>query len=100
MYAFDRRSRDRTHITAQKSHGARIEAMAARATHETRADEACARSPFVRSIAVVGNRTSLLLPFFHPLQPWFECKDLQHHKTLKQAKTLNNNKAKGLTNIN
>jgi hypothetical protein len=44
------------------------------------------------------NFTSFAL--FHPLQPWFECKDLEHHKTLKQAKTLNKNKAKGLTNIN
>jgi hypothetical protein len=44
------------------------------------------------------NFTSFAL--FHPLHPWFECKDLQHHKTLKQAKPLNNNKAKSLTNIN
>jgi hypothetical protein len=44
MYAFDCRSHDRTHITAQKSHGSRIEAMVAKATCEMRADKACARS--------------------------------------------------------
>ena len=37
---------------------------------------------------------------FHPLQPWFECKDLQQHKTLKQTKMLEINNAKRLTNIN
>jgi hypothetical protein len=44
MYAFDRRSHDQTHIIAQKSHGARIEAIVTRAMLETLADEACARS--------------------------------------------------------
>jgi hypothetical protein len=36
---------------------------------------------------------------FHLLQR-FDGKDLQHKKTLKLAKTLENDKAKGLTNIN
>jgi hypothetical protein len=39
------------------------------------------------------------LLLFHLLQH-FDGKDLQYKKTLKQAKTLENNKAKGLTNIN
>ena len=43
------------------------------------------------------DRDSLLN--FHLLQH-FVGKDLQHKKTLKLAKTLENNKAKGITNIN
>jgi hypothetical protein len=60
----------------------------------------CSRLPFcaLERSGREQNFTSFAL--FHPLRPWFECKDLQHHKILKQAKTLNNNKAKGLTNIN
>jgi hypothetical protein len=37
---------------------------------------------------------------FPPFKPHFDTNDLQHNKTLKQMKTLDTNKVKGLTNIN
>jgi hypothetical protein len=58
-------------------------------------DHRCAPS-WVCALDHTG-RDSLL--DFHLLQH-FDGKDLQHKKTLKLAKTLENNKANGLTNIN
>ena len=58
-----------------------------------------ARLLLLRSSAVVGS----ILPFFCPISLFlsrFHRKDLQYQNTLKQTNTLDNNTAKGLTNIN
>ena len=58
-----------------------------------------ARSLLLRSSAVAGS----ILLFFCPISlflPRFHRKDLQYQNTLKQTNTLDNNTAKGLTNIN
>ena len=95
-----------SHVIAPISHGAAMRAMAARVMRVSRVymdalDCKSMRSIVVRSILVHTldhtNRDSLLL--FHLLLH-FDGKDLQQKKTLKQAKILENNKAKGLTNIN
>jgi hypothetical protein len=72
--------------------------MMARATRETRVYVECAQSHPLGSNAVRSispralERTSKDSNFhfksFSPLKPWFESKDLQHHKTLKQIKML------------
>jgi hypothetical protein len=60
----------------------------------------CVRSWSTHSIAGALDRMDMdSLLNFHLLQH-FDGKDLQHKKTLKLAKTLENDKAKGLTNIN
>ena len=83
-----------------------MKAMAARETHISRVyvdalnRGALVPGPHTRSWVCALDRIdrdSLFL--FHLLQH-FDGKDLKHKKTLKQAKILENNKAKGLTNIN
>jgi hypothetical protein len=66
MNAINHRRRARSHVAAQQSHGASGEAMAARATCETRVYVECARLGLsvVRSSALVGARTSLVAFFF------------------------------------
>ena len=59
----------------------------------------CVRSLLLRSSTVAGSILLLFCPSSHFL-PRFHRKDLQHQKTLKQTKILDNNTAKGLTNIN
>jgi hypothetical protein len=58
----------------------------------------------LRSIAVLVRsstltRTTSSFCLVIPFQPHFHAKDLQHTKTLKLTQTLENNKAKSLTNI-
>jgi hypothetical protein len=72
--------------------------MAARAMRALQANEACAQSHPLGLSTVCSitpsalERTSKGQIFtfspFSPFQPQFECKDPQHHKTLKQTKTL------------
>jgi hypothetical protein len=50
-YAINRKWSDQSPETALEIHGARDEAMAARAMRETRVYVECARSPLMRSIA-------------------------------------------------
>jgi hypothetical protein len=54
MYAIDHRRCARSLITAQNFHGARREAMAVRATRETRVYVECARSRPFGSSALAG----------------------------------------------
>jgi hypothetical protein len=87
-----------------KTHGAAGEAMAAREMRAMWADEACAQPRPLGSIAPsalkhTGRVQIFIFCPFSPFYPQFECKDLQHHKTLKQTKTLEINNAKSLTNI-
>jgi hypothetical protein len=49
------------------------------------------------SSALTGTRS--FFRFFPPFKPHFDANDLQHNKTLKLTKTLENNKTKSLTNI-
>jgi hypothetical protein len=70
--ALDRRRCAQSPITAHDFHGARREAMAARAKGETWANEAFARwrslgSSALRSSILAGKRSTLLLPFFTPV---------------------------------
>ena len=54
--AFDCKVYDRSHVTTLNPHGARLEAMAARVTSETRVYMVCAWSLLIRSIASVLDR--------------------------------------------
>jgi hypothetical protein len=60
-------------------------------------DRTILRLTAVRSIALTGT-PNFSSSQFRPLLPCIECNGL-HHKTLKQHKTLVNNKTKSLTNI-
>ena len=85
-------------VTALISHGAAMKTMVTCVSQvymEALDCNVCARS----RVCVLDrtDRGSLLL--LHLLQH-FDGEDLQQKKTLKQAKILENNKAKGLTNIN
>ena len=99
--ALNREGCARSLVTAPISHGATMKVMATTVMRifwvyvEELDRDVCARS---RVCAIdCTNRGSLLL--LHLLQH-FDGKDLQQKKTLKEAKILENNKAKGLTNIN
>jgi hypothetical protein len=58
----------------------------------------CAHSSLLGSSALAGILCTLCLT--PPFKPHIDGKDLQHMKTLNLAKTLENNKVKGLANIN
>ena len=59
LSAFDCKVCDRSHVTALNPYGARLEAMAARATHEMRVYMECARSLLIHSIVVCLIASSL-----------------------------------------
>ena len=88
----DRRWCAQAHSTAQKTHGATMEAMA-KATWEMRANVACTRSHLLGSSVVrlitpsalehIGRDSKSSLCLIPPFKPHFHTKDLQHKNTQK-----------------
>jgi hypothetical protein len=112
LSALDCKVCSRSHSTAPISHGA-VENAMAYGNAEISSVRGCTQLQPMHSIVMrlilvhMLNRESMCsiartgTPcIFSIFLQHFNVKDPQHKKTLKQAKSLENNKAKGLTNIN